>query len=82
MLMKTMKWFCERYRNISFSACEKDFSKFFNLKMFLTNSMYPMKYLLTYVLHTADSYKSFLDEKCLQKIPGPKVLFGPENTKG
>ena len=35
-----------------------------------------MKYLLTYVLHTADSYKSFLDENCLQKSIQPKYFSG------
>ena len=73
--MKTIKWFCGRCRNISFRTCEEDFLKFFNLKMFLKNSMYPMKYLLTYVLLSADSYKSFFDENCLQKIQ-PKYFSG------
>ena len=50
--------------------------------MFLKNSMYPMKYLLTYVLHTADSYKSFLDENCLQKIPGKKYFLGLKTPRG
>ena len=35
-----------------------------------------MKYLLTYVLHTADSYKSFLDENCLQRYRELKYFSG------
>ena len=74
MFGENYKMILQKKRNMSFKAWEEVFSKFFDLKMFLKNSMYPMKYLLTYVLLSADSYKSFFDENCLQKIlPGTKV---------